>query len=63
MSQNIRRYLEKVSDNMYVMHFCHFQPENCDAKCILSTTGNWFDCESCKTCFINNNSNLFMTGP
>ena len=56
----------KVSDNIFIMHFCQFQPENCDAKCILSATGNWFDqfdCESCETCFQNNHSNLFMTGP
>ena len=24
----------KVSDNIFIMHFCQFQPENCDAKCI-----------------------------
>ena len=44
----------KVSDNIFIMHFCQFQPENCDAKCILLATGNWFDqfdCESCETCF------------
>ena len=36
------------------MHFCQFQPENCDAKYILSATGNWFDqfdYESFETCF------------
>ena len=45
----------KVSDNIFIMHFCQFQSaENCDAKCILLATGNWFDlfdCESCETCF------------
>ena len=44
----------KVSDNIFIMHFCQFQPENCDAKCILLVTGNWFDqfdCESCETFF------------
>ena len=33
----------KVSDNIFVMHFCQFQPKNCDAKCILLATGNWLD--------------------
>ena len=44
----------KVSDNIFIMHFCRFQSENCDAKCILSATGKWFDqfdCECCETCF------------
>ena len=43
-----------MSDNIFIMHFCQFQPENCDAKCILLATGNkfdQFDCESCETCF------------
>ena len=44
----------KVFDNIFIVHFCQFQPENCDAKCVLLATGNWFDqfdCESCETCF------------
>ena len=52
-----------MSDNVFIMHFCQFQPENYDAKCILLSIGNWlhqFDCESCETCFQNNHSNLFM---
>ena len=52
----------KVSDNIFVMHFCQY----CDAKCILLATGNWFgqfNCESCETCFQNNYFNLFMTDP
>ena len=53
MSHNIRRYLEEKC-LIFIMYFCQFQPENCDAKCILLATGNWFDqfdCESCETCF------------
>ena len=44
----------KVSDNIFIMDFGQFQPENCDVKCILLATGNWFDqfdSESCETCF------------
>ena len=44
----------KVSGNKFIMHFSQIQPENCDAKCILLATGNWFDqfdCVSCETCF------------
>ena len=37
MSQNIRRCLKEVSDTF--MHFCQFQAEKCDAKCILLATG------------------------
>ena len=54
MSQNIRRYLEEVSDNIFIIHFCQFQPKSCDAKCILLATGNWFDQfdrESYEICF------------
>ena len=43
-----------MSDNIFIMHFSQFQPEDCDAKCILLATGNrfdQFDCESCETCF------------
>ena len=44
----------EVSDNIFIMHFVNLKPENCDAKCIPLTAGNWFDqfdCESCETCF------------
>ena len=56
MQENESKYKavfkRKVSDNIH----CAFllKPENCDAKCILLATGNWFDqfdCESCETCF------------
>ena len=55
----------KVSDNIFIMQFCRFQPEHCDAKCILLATGNWFDQfeKVVKLVFQNNHSNLFMTGP
>ena len=29
-------FARKVSENIFLMHFCQFQPENCDAKC-----SNW----------------------
>ena len=59
----------KVSDNIFIMHFCQFQPENCDAECILLATVN-YNCsltsltvKVVKLVFQYNHSNLFMTGP
>ena len=54
----------KVSGNIFIMHFCQFQPENCDAKCILllETGLTSLTVKVVKLVFQNNHSNLFMTG-
>ena len=56
----------KVSHNIFIMYFCQCQPQNCDAKCILLATGNWFDhliVKVVKFVFQNNHSDLFMIDP
>ena len=54
-----------MSGNIFIMHFCQFQPENCDAKCILllKTGLTSLTVKVVKFVFQNNHSNLFMTGP
>ena len=51
----------KVSDNIFIMHLCQFQPENCDAKTETGLTS--LTVKAVKLVFQNSHSNLFMTGP